>query len=57
MMWFRVLCGVLFLLYFTALVYALWHATRSLPDPNDWSADKGQLDVHSEEYRRLITGR
>jgi hypothetical protein len=54
MTWFRVLAGVLFLAWFGCIVRVGWLATRNFPAPDDWKADKGQLDPHSDEFRRLI---
>ncbi len=57
MMWLRVVCGLFFLVWVGCMAYVAWVATRSLPDPNDWKSDKGQLDPNSEEFRRLIQSR
>ena len=54
MIWLRVIAGLAFLAWSVAVVVAFYRAVRPLPDPDKWKADKGQLDVHSEEYRRLI---
>lgn len=54
MLWLRILCGVVFLVWLGCFIYSLWLAWKPLPRPEDWKSDYGRMDPNSEEYRRLI---